>query len=112
MFIDFSIKERIGIMTLKTLKQLKIVQGNDKDGNWYFINALTGVKLVLKKENQIKARLIEETISILDVKTDIEEDGLDISIYSDGQKRKDKLFKMFITEYIKNEQIFNGIITE
>lgn len=89
-----------------------IIMLTDKNKT-YFINDRTGVKLVLETEKNT-GRLIPEKISESDIKRAFEEDRLDIDHLKgrNPTSMEIQLFKIFITEYIKQNKMFDGKIKE
>lgn len=74
-----------------------------------FINILTGVKLVIKKEGD-RARLIEKEIEEEDIRRAFQENVIDITLCKQLKPSESEinLFKLFIFEYINGNHLFKN----
>lgn len=75
-----------------------------------FINLLTGVKLILKKEKD-KGQLINRKIIEEDIRKAFQENGLDIAACKQLKPTRTEInvFKILIAEYIKANKLCEDI---
>ena len=91
--------------------QRHIIVLEDMNKKTCFINDMTGVKLVVEIEENVGTLKTAE-ITEADVKRAFEENGVDISHLKglNPTKSEIELFRLFIQEYIKQNQLFDGRI--